>query len=61
MTELFFLCIRVLTLSRFDFLFDLYYTKGLNQKTYGGIVCGKLILAKLGHLPHNNSCPKARA
>lgn len=24
-------------------------------------MCGKLILAKLGHLPHNNSCPKARA
>lgn len=24
-------------------------------------MCGKLILAKLGRLPHNNSCPKARA
>lgn len=24
-------------------------------------MCGKLILAKLGHLPYNNSCPKARA
>lgn len=24
-------------------------------------MCGKLILAKLGGLPHNNSCPKARA
>ena len=24
-------------------------------------MCGKLILAKLGNLPHNNSCPKARA
>lgn len=24
-------------------------------------MCGKLILAKLGHLPHNNGCPKARA
>lgn len=23
-------------------------------------MCGKLILAKLGHLPHNNSYPKAR-
>nr|DAT14326.1 MAG TPA: hypothetical protein [Bacteriophage sp.] len=57
MIELFFLCIRVFTLS----LFDLYYTKGLDQKTYGGIVCDKLILAKLIRLQHNNSCPKARA
>lgn len=24
-------------------------------------MCGKLILAKLGSIPHNNSCPKARA
>lgn len=47
-------------LSQFDFSLDLYYTKKLDQETYGGIVCGKLILAKLGRLPHNNSCPKAR-
>lgn len=24
-------------------------------------MCGKFVLAKLGGLPHNNSCPKARA
>nr|DAG95929.1 MAG TPA: hypothetical protein [Herelleviridae sp.] len=32
MIELFFLCIRVFTLSRFDFSLDLYYTKGLDQR-----------------------------
>nr|DAF87338.1 MAG TPA: hypothetical protein [Siphoviridae sp. ctnPP24] len=58
---MFFLCNRLFTLSRFDFSFDLYYTKRLDRKSYGGIVCGKLVLAKLGSLPHNNSCPKARA